>query len=359
MKIDEIAKKAKVSRSTVSRVLNNNPNVKAKTRLAVEKVIYEMNYVPNAAARSLVTKRSGVVGVLIYNILQPFWGSIFAGIEQELTDIGYGLLLSNSKSHVNISDFSHDYKRNLKNLLMQNMDGLIIALIDDLDSEDISFLDNSGKPYVIIQDSMRDKHISSVNIDNTKAAYEATQYLVKKGHRHIIYATGPAGKALSQDRLNGFLQSAKENRLMLLENSIMPCGFLFNDGYWCMKRILQQSPNATAVLFSNDISAYGAYHAANDEGLCIPGDLSIMGIDRLATMIDLSIFMPDLSTMTHPTSELGINAAKLLIHKINGEKETEQITLNCTLYPGSTVRDISGIEAARQKEKAGEGAGQA
>ena len=191
MKIDEIAKKANVSRSTVSRVLNNNPNVKAKTRHAVEKVIYEMNYVPNAAARSLVTKRSGVIGVLVYNILQPFWGSIFAGIEQELTQDGYGLMLSNSKSHMDISDFSHNYKKSLRYMLMQNIDGLIFATIDDLDADDISLLENAGKPYVVIQDGMRYKKISSVNIDNAKTAYQATQYLVEKrapGYR--VFATG-------------------------------------------------------------------------------------------------------------------------------------------------------------------------
>ena len=341
MKIDEIAKKANVSRSTVSRVLNNNPNVKAKTRHAVEKVIYEMNYVPNAAARSLVTKRSGVIGVMVYNILQPFWGSIFAGIEQELTQDGYGLMLSNSKSHMDISDFSHNYKKSLRYMLMQNIDGLIFATIDDLDAEDISLLENAGKPFVVIQDGMRYNNISSVNIDNTKTAYQATQYLVESGHQEIVFATGPTGKTISRDRLDGFLKSAKENGLLLRENSIISCGFRFNDGYWCMKRILHQSPNATAVLFSNDISAYGAYHAADEEGLDIPGDLSLMGIDRLATMTDMATYIPDLSTMNHPTIELGVDAAKLLLQKINGEDAAEQIFLECTLYKGSTVHRIA------------------
>lgn len=338
MKIDLIAQKANVSRATVSRVLNQSPKVKAKTRQAVEKVIREMNYIPNAAARSLATKRSGVIGVLIYDIIQPFWSSIFAGIEMELSPKGYGLLLANSKSHANAYDSSHDYRRNLRSLMSQNIDGLIIVLVDDLEQEDVDALEVANIPYVVVQSSLSDSRVSSVNIDNIKAAHDATEYLIKNGHKSIIHAAGPVGNVISNNRSNGFLETMKRYHLPIHEQSVVPCGFLFDEGYIFMKRIFGQLLKPTAILFSNDISAYGACQFAKEKGISIAEDISLMGIDRLANMMELSGFLPDLSTMIHPTKALGEQAAKLLKQKIKGDIERKTVMLSCNLYEGSTVK---------------------
>jgi LacI family transcriptional regulator len=342
MKIDEIARKAKVSRSTVSRVLNNNPNVRSNTRRAVEQVIRELNYVPNAAARSLASKRAGVVGVLIHNIMQPYWAAMFSGIERELVRVGYGVLLANYRNVRSAHDYLGNYKKSLRNLLIQNVDGVIIALANDLGDEDVEMLEASGKPFVVIQNSAQNPAISSVNVDNVSLAYEATSYLIEKGHRSIWHAAGPVGSGIARDRYDGFIKAMHDHNLNIGEECIVNCGSLFDDGYWCMKRILNQSARPTAILFQNDVTAYGSILAAREEGVDIPGSISIVGIDHLSAMMDLASLLPDLTSMVLPVTDLGGNAARMIVEQIEDSAQASNIVLPCSLYEGSTVRPLTG-----------------
>ncbi|MFA9380369.1 MAG: LacI family DNA-binding transcriptional regulator [Acetanaerobacterium sp.] len=340
MNINEVAKKAKVSRSTVSRVINNHPTVKENTRIAVQRVIDELNYIPNAAARSLASNKTNIIGVLVYNIIQPFWGGIFAGIEQGVSQTDYGLFLANSKSHLDIWDYKNDYKKNLKNLVLHGVDGIIIALANDLEVEDVEFLKMSDIPFVIIQNSLHDDRIACVNVDNITAAYDATRYLIDRGHRHIIHATGPIDSEISKDRMRGFVMSMQEAGLPIDNSSIVNCGFLFNDGYWCMKRLMGQECPPTAILFANDVTAFGAYHAAQEEHVSIPNDISIVGFDQLINEMDVASLLPDLTTMSQPVSEIGIAAAQMLFQQLEGNPPLSPVTFSLTLHEGVTSRRL-------------------
>ena len=336
MTIEEIAKKANVSRSTVSRVINNHHMVREETRRAVQKVIDELNYVPNAAARSLASKKTNVIGVLIYNIMQSFWGDIFAGIEQGVFETDYGLFMANSKSHLNHWDFKNDYRKNLRNLVLHGVDGIIIALANDLCTEDVDFLEASGIPFVVVQNHLQDSRVAGVNIDNVTGAYDAARYLIGLGHRRIVHASGPLDSGISQDRIRGYAAAMHEAGLEVGDNDIVNCGFLFNDGYWCMKRILAREQLPTAVLFANDMSAFGGYLAAKEGGLSVPGDLSIVGFDHLTSEMDVAGLLPDLTTMGYPVSELGAAAAQMLLRQLNGEPSREPVTFSLALHEGAT-----------------------
>ncbi len=337
MKIDEIAKKAKVSRSTVSRVLNNNPKVHVETRQLVEQVIQEMNYVPNAAARSLASKRSGVVGVLIYNINQPYWSGVFSGIEQEMVDKGFSVLLSNFR---NAHTYVGNRSQSIRNLLLQNVDGIIISLYNDPGPEDLELLRSSGKPFVVIQSNIRDGGFSTVSVDNRSVAYQATEYLIQNGHRNIYHGTGPLANQIANDRLAGYLQAMQDYNLHVTDDQMVNCGSMFDDGYWCMKRIIGRRQLPTAILFHNDITSYGAIQACREEKIRVPEDLSIIGIDHISTMIDFAGMIPDLTTFTLPIVQYGIQAAHLLINQIENVGPTEDVILPCSLYEGSTVRHL-------------------
>lgn len=341
MNIDEIASVAKVSRATVSRVINGNPSVSNKTRLAVQQVINEMNYIPNAAARSLVNKKTNTIGVLVYNIMQPFWNGIFAGIEEYFSAIDYSLILVNSKSHLDIWDYKKEYKKNLKNLILRNVDGIIIALANDLDDEDFEILNMSKTPYVIVQNNLK-KHMEySINVDNITGAYNATRYLISLGHRRISHATGPVGSQISQDRLTGYLNAMKEAHISVENNFIVNCGFQFKDGYWSMKRIMAQKTPPTAILFSNDVTGFGAYLAAREEKISVPGDISIIGFDQLAKTMDVAELLPDLTTMRQPIIEIGLAAGQMLMKRLESTESIDPILFPLTLHKGSTVRKIS------------------
>ncbi len=196
--------------------------------------------------------------------------------------------------------------------MLRGVEGIIIALANDLSVEDIDFLETSGIPFVIIQNHLQDSRIACVNVDNVTGAYDATRYLIGLGHRHIIHATGPLDSGISQDRMRGFVAAMQEAGLPVDNNSIVNCGFLFNDGYWCMKRLMAQESAPTAILFANDVTAFGAYLAAQEEDISIPGDVSIVGFDRLTNEMDVAGLLPDLTTMSQPVSEIGVAAAQML-----------------------------------------------
>jgi len=339
MNIDEIASKAGVSRTTVSRVLNNHPSVKEKTRQTIRQIIESMNYIPNAAARSLASKRNDVIGVLVYNITQPFWAGIYAGIEQYVSqNTSYGILLANSKSNSRLRTYTKDHKRYLKTLIQKGVDGLIIALENDLQPDDIDFLVASGIPFVIIQNNMKDERITSVNVDNYDGAYQATKYLLKQGHVNILHAAGPLDGRIARDRMEGFVQAMQDEGILLTESSVIPCGFMFEDGYWCMKRLLSKTAEFTAILFANDAAAFGGYLAAKEAGISIPGKLSIAGFDHLTNEMDLAGLLPDLTTMAQPVSDLGKVAAELLLKKLSDAEDVQPVTYPMTLYKGHTVK---------------------
>lgn len=337
MNIDEIAKKAKVSRSTVSRVINNYPTVKENTRLAVQKVIEELNYIPSAAARTLASKKTNVIGVLIYNITQPFWSGIFAGIEQYISKTEYGLFLVNSKNHLDVWDYKNDYRKNLRNLVQRGVDGIIVALANDLKSEDLDFLETSDIPFVVIQNHLNNERVTGINVDNIAGAREATEYLIRLGHRNIVHMAGPLDSGISRDRVEGFMNAMQDAGLSLTGDSIVNCGFLFNDGYWCMKRLMAKEDAPTAVLCANDITAFGAYLAVQEEDGRTPEDISIIGFDRLSKLMDVSGLLPDLTTMEQPVGEIGAAAAQLLLQKLEGGDGVKGLTFSLSLHPGATT----------------------
>jgi LacI family transcriptional regulator len=342
MNIDEIARKAGVSRATVSRVLNNHPSVKEKTRQTIRQIIESIDYIPNAAARSLASKRNDVIGVLVYNITQPFWAGIYAGIEQYISqNTSYGILLANSKGNIRLRSYTKDHKRYLKTLIQKGVDGLIIALENDLQPDDIDFLVASGIPFVIIQNHMKDERITSVNVDNYDGAYQATKYLLKQGHANILHAAGPLDGSIARDRMEGFVKAMQDEGIPLTESNVIPCGFMFEDGYWCMKRLLSRAPEFTAILFANDAAAFGGYLAAKEAGIAIPDDLSIAGFDHLTNEMDLAGLLPDLTTMAQPVSELGKIAAELLYKKLSDTEYVQSVTYPMTLYKGRTVKEQS------------------
>lgn len=334
--IDEIAKKARVSRATVSRVLNNFPGVKEKTRDAVLAVINESNYIPNAAARTLASKRSNVVGVLVSNLTQPFWSGIISGIEDRVKQADYGLFLSNSRSLLNHGDYSKEYKKNLRELVLRGVDGIIISMSSDIEMDDVEFLEGAGLPYVVVQNNLPGDRIACVNVDNVAGACTATEYLVGLGHRDIIHAASTLGNEIGRARIQGFVNAMERAGLPVDNGSVLPCGSLFTDGYWLLKRLLSEAKRPTAVLFSNDNTAYGACLAVMESGLKIPDDISIMGFDGLASEMDIARLLPDLSTMNQPVLDIGEAAARMLLEQLEGSLAQRSVLLPLELHKGKT-----------------------
>ncbi len=342
MNIELIAKKAGVSRATVSRVINNFPGVKETTRKKVEAVIDEVNYIPSAAARSLVRKKSNIIGTLIYNITQPFWGNYISGIEDGVSSTDYGLFFANSKEHTIFWDEQKTYKKILRNLICHGVDGIIMTFLNDLDKEDIDFLESVKIPYIVIQNCFNDPRIVSVSVDNVKGAYDATNYLIKLGHVSIGHVTSLLTSGIGKDRLKGYCNAMEQAGLEILNENIVNGGHSFKDGYWGMKQILNHENKPTAVFFGSDESAFGGIYAAKEMGLRVPEDVSVIGFDGVRDTFDHSLLLPNVTTMRQPTLEMGKRAAELMVNWLDGNEPNQKVYIyEAELIEGDTCMPLS------------------
>ena len=341
MNICEIAKKAGVSRATVSRVLNHVAGVKEETRRRVEQVIEETNYIPSAAARSLASRKSNTIGVLIYNITQPFWAGVISGIEDGVSQTDYGLFFTNSKSHVTAWDYQKRYKQSLRSLVRRGVDGIIIAVLDDLDKEDIDFLESTGIPYTVLQNHLDDPRIVSVSADNVQASFDATNYLIGMGHRSIVHVSGPMLSSIARQRLQGYTMAMEQAGIGVSDGDVIGGSFKFNEGYWAMKQILSRPQRPTAVLFGCDLEAFGGIAAAREEKVEIPEEISVMGFDGIAKQLDHRALLPELTTMRQPVDKLGLAAARMLIDQLEGRPlEKTRVDYKMEFCPGKTVSSL-------------------
>jgi LacI family transcriptional regulator len=319
LNIDDIAKLAGVSRTTVSRVLNNDPVVSKKTKEKVLKVIKEKHYVPNAAARTLVRKKTDIIGVLVNNVTDIFWDRIISGIEKVISNYEYKAIYANIRCFPDEPLSKSRYKKMLRLLAEGRVDGLIIAIINELDTEDVDFLVNRKIPFVVIQNSLEDERINAINIDNFKGTYTSTNYLIDLGHRDIAYITGNLQSKIAALRLKGFQKALKDHNFPLDRSRILQGNNSFEDGYWRMKQILSWERKPTAVSFYNDIMAYGGVKAIQENGLKMPEDISIMGFDGLSREYEFAKLAPPITTMYQPMAAMGELAGKIIMDEINGK----------------------------------------
>jgi LacI family transcriptional regulator len=319
LNIDDIARLAAVSRTTVSRVLNDDPGVSKKTKEKVLQVINEHHYVPNAAARTLVRKKTDLIGVLVNNVTDIFWDRIISGIEQSIHHLEYKALYANVRGFPDEPLSKSRYKRMLRLLAEGRVDGLIIAIINELDAEDVDLLIGRKIPFVVIQNSFQDERINSINIDNFQGTYTSTKYLIDLGHRDIAYVTGDLRSKIAVLRLKGFQRALKDHGIPSDRNRILQGNNSFEDGYWRMKQILSWDRLPTAVSFHNDIMAYGGIKAIQESGLKIPEDISVIGFDGLSGEYDLAKLAPPLTTMYQPMAAMGERAGQIIIDQLNGK----------------------------------------
>ena len=311
----DVAKKAGVSRTTVSFVLNNSPGkmISEDTRQKVLKAAEELGYEPNEYARGLAGTRHNSIGVFVCHSQSVFSDAyipkVIEGVTQTLNKYRFQLVLQPLK--LEQSDFLSIAKND-------NLDGVIFINVHD-DRSDFIKLVESDFPFVIIG-TVKNKDTIQVDIDNKKSAKEAVAYLLKLGHRKIgMIAHASIVYNASYSRIKGYREAMSEARVKVREEWIRVGDFSEESGYNAMAELLK-IPGLTAVFAGNDVIAYGAIKAIQDSGLRIPDDISIVGFDDDYLSRYLN---PPLTTITLPASGLGSQAAKLLIRIILREDRME------------------------------------
>jgi len=310
--IYKIADEAGVSKSTVSRVINNKAGVKDSTREKVSKVIKDLNYKPNSSAKGLASKKTNTIGLVVSDITDPFFAIFVKGAERKAMEANYNMMLANSHWVV---------EEELKCIQMfeeGRVDGILMisggseARLDNY----LNNLASHNLQIVVVDRKIENEKIPKLNSDNVDAGYRATKYLLDLGHKKIAHIKGEdvASSAASNERLAGYKKALAEAGIE--EEIIYPGFFAREEAEKATHKLLQEHPEVTAIFYSSDMMAIGGLKAIKDEGLKIPDDISIIGIDgiEMAALMD-----PPITTLAQPAYEMGYQGMEKLIKKLEGE----------------------------------------
>lgn len=313
--IVEVARTSGVSYSTVSRVLSGYEFVKEATRNRVMEAVEQLGYVANLQARSLAGGRSRIIGMLVPNLDNGYVGTIMRGIDQELERAKYDLILYTSHRHPGNESV---YVRAITNGMTEGL--LLIAPL--VPTSYVNDLRARNFPYVLIDQADRTEDSSVVEATNWQGAYDATRYLSQLGHTQIAFIAGALAISSAVDRLHGYKAAMADCGIPIREEWIIEGDFQQQTGYETAKRLLQSTdPRPTAILASNDLSAFGAMDAARECGLRIPDDISIIGFDDIPQS---SVIYPKLTTIRQPLEQMGQVAARMLLAQIEDPGQTPQ-----------------------------------
>ncbi|MGB9775970.1 MAG: LacI family DNA-binding transcriptional regulator [Anaerolineae bacterium] len=309
--LEEVAKLAGVSRSTVSRVVNQQPNVRPEVRERVWKVIRQTGYQPHAAARSLVTRRTRVIGLIIPQAVttlftDPYFPILMRGIADACNAHHYHLMLSLfSHRRVQESRTRHDllYQQVLRS---RYLDGVVVSSAPRDDPIFPRLLED-GVPFVIVGRYPHER-ANYVDVDNVVGARMAVEHLLRLGHERVATITGPLNMFAAQDRLEGYRQALVARGIPVDEELIAEGDFTEQGGRAAMQRLLPRRP--TAVFAASDMMAAGAMKVLREAGLRVPEDVAVVGFDDvpLASMVE-----PPLTTVRQPIEQLGSMAVELLV----------------------------------------------
>ncbi|KPV43319.1 LacI family DNA-binding transcriptional regulator [Alicyclobacillus ferrooxydans] len=306
--IKDVAAQAGVSPSTVSRVLADSPRISQETKERVRQVLNQLDYHPNAFARSLVTNVAGAIGVLIPPgtefFQNPFFSEMMSGVAEVARSQGYDIVLSTSAS---------DEMKVLDRMIRgRRVDGILLLRSRTKDPAIQTVIDQRF-PAVLLGRPPADQPISCVNNDNVKAAYEATNHLIRIGHRKIGFLGGDTAYVVTADRLKGYRQALLDHGMEPDERLEVFSYLVEHGGYLGMMRLLAASARPTAVLASDDVLAFGAMRAAGELGYQLPDDMAIVGFNdiRLAELAN-----PALTSVRVNMHDLGVAACELLVERI-------------------------------------------
>ncbi|MBB6672446.1 LacI family DNA-binding transcriptional regulator [Cohnella nanjingensis] len=312
VKIKDVAKRAGVSVTTVSRVLNGEKYVKDDLRAKVNRVIEELGYTPSQIARSLVRKKTNLIGVIVPDLTSSFYSTILSSIERVASENEYNLLVCN---------ISEDIDKELKYLnVFQEMrvEGIII-MHEKINEPIRQFIHKIRIPVIFSSVKPMDQSFVSVIVDDYKAAYEATRYLIELGHDAIGFIGGDMRDITSgQNRYSGYRNAMTDQGKKLVYEHIRFGDYKVQSGYDQMKELLRIDNPPTAVFAVSDDMAVGAINCIRDQGLRVPEDISVMGFDgsQLTELV-----RPALTSMEQPIQEMGQVTMNVLLQQIAGESE--------------------------------------
>jgi len=307
--LKDIAIRAGVTSATVSMVINNKPNISEATRKKVLKIAKELSYYPNVIARGLATKKSNSIGVIVPNLASSFVVRVLQGIKSTNRDMDYTVQLFDT-----VGQKESEAQLFQRLARERRIDGVILisSLVTE---EELNVFAEESVPSIIV--ARKCEHLDSVYVNNEQGAFDATEYLISKGHRTIVCVTSKKAGIPSEERRNGYIRAMRQNqlgeeRLLDVEDDGM------EDGIAIFHRIKEIAPEATAVFVpAGDMVAIGIIKEAKRSGVKVPEELAIVGYDDIPAA---EVIEPALTTVRQPKLEMGDYAINMIVDKIEGRE---------------------------------------
>ncbi len=337
MTIKDIAKKCGVSVSTVSRVLNNRPDVSDAVRKQVMAAVEACGYIPNDSARDLVRSRSDAVGVVMRGIGNLFFSDLFKTVSREIDRRGYTLVLRQIDSDADevMAGAVLEREKKLRGLIF--LGGRFDYTPDTVASIGVPFVCCS---YTNCFGSLPDSAYSSVSVDDFRTAYQAVSHLIRLGHRRIAaLVPSTSDRSISELRCNGYLAALRDHGIPFDPSLLRETGGCFGmaETYEGMSALLGSGASFTAVLTLSDTTAIAAIKAVCDHGRRVPEDCSVIAIDGL-TVSEYTV--PTLTTMVQPAEEMGIQAVAILMDILEKGSGSRHVRLDASLREGGSVKSV-------------------
>ena len=337
MNIRDIAKMSGVGVSTVSRVLNNHPDVKESTRERVLSIIRESNYVPNNSARILKQNNTKNIGVLVKGVFNPFFSELINVIGNKINEHKYTMILQQ-----NDYVLEHEVENIISFVKEKRLQGIICLGGNFIDLDEDSFK-NIDVPIILtsvntVSPLGKDKY-STVGINNLQSAYDATNYLIQKGHKNIALMIGEKNDfCISWWRYNGYIKALKDNNIQINDENLIIGDYDSKVAYEVTLDFLKKRKDITAIFAISDFMAMGVAKAVTDSGLTVGKDISIVGFDGM----DVSCYYnPGITTVKQPKEEMAIKSVEILFDLLKDKCENQHILLDTELIERESCADLN------------------
>lgn len=312
--IRDVAKLAGVSVATVSRVINKNGYVNQETEQKVRKAIQELQFEPNAVARGLANKRTGTIAFILPDITNPFFAEMARAVEDAAQKHGFTVILCNS------DDKGAKEKSYIEVLKKKYVDGIIFAS-QTLGKEDVAQMKKNSIPLVVLDRAPSEEACSIIRSQNFKGAQMAVQHLIEAGCHKIAHIYGPQEIVTAKERLQGYEEAVK-GFAWFSPTLMVPGNFRIDGGMKAVELLLEKHPDVDGIFAGNDLMAVGALKALHRLGIRVPDQMVVCGFDGIGLT---EVMEPELTTVAQPIYEMGSLAAEILIKKITGTLQENQV----------------------------------
>ncbi len=308
--IKDIAKILDISASTVSRALKDHPDISIETKNKVKELAEKLKYKPNAIALSLQSNKSHIIGIIVPQIVNHFFSTVISGIEELAAEKGYNIIITQS------NESQKKELANCQTLLSGRVDGMIVSRTKNTENFDhFRNILSTGTPIVFFDRTCHGIKTDKVIIDDYKAAYDATEYLIKTGCKNLLHFAGPENLKISSKRMWGFADALKRNNIFFNEEMVYYADN-FSKGYNLTFELYKSNHLPDGIFTVNDMTAAGTLSALNELKIKVPDEISVFGFTN---GIISQITSPSLSTVEQNGYLMGYSAAEILINKIENE----------------------------------------